>query len=108
MSTTCSSVGINHLPTILHTKDQLKNDFNVTNLGLIKYFLGLEIAQTPNGIHIGQRKYALDILELESLQDAKPTPTTIHAYSHVTLCHRTPIVAKPTTAIPSIDTNLNK
>lgn len=71
----------NLLPTIPHTKDQLKNHFNIIDLGTLRFFLGLEITQTPNGIHSGQSMYKFDLLEFHFLLDAKPTPTPIHAYS---------------------------
>jgi len=35
----------------------------ITNLGLLHYFLGMQIWQTPKGIFISQRRYANDLLE---------------------------------------------
>lgn len=43
-------------------KSQLKNHFKLRDLGPLKYFLGLEIARSTDGIHVCQRKYALDLL----------------------------------------------
>jgi len=37
--------------------------FQTRNLSKLKYFLGIEVAQSNNGIVISQKKYALDILE---------------------------------------------
>lgn len=64
----------NDLSTILSTKLNLQNSFNVIDLGVLKYFLGLEIAQTKNGLYVGQRKYSLNILKSSSYLDCKPTP----------------------------------
>jgi len=36
--------------------------FKVKDIGELKYFVGLEVARSHNGIHICQRKYTLDIL----------------------------------------------
>ena len=33
-------------------KTIMKNEFEMTNLGLMKYFLGLEVTQTAQGIFI--------------------------------------------------------
>jgi len=40
----------------------MKKEFEMTDLGLMKYFLGLEVTQTDKGIFICQHKYATDIL----------------------------------------------
>lgn len=42
------------------------------DLGLLKYFLGIEVAQTTSGIVISQRKYALDILIETDMLDCCP------------------------------------
>ena len=41
----------------------MKKEFEMTDLGLMKYFLGLEVTQTDKGIFICQHKYATDILQ---------------------------------------------
>nr|CAN74610.1 hypothetical protein VITISV_029330 [Vitis vinifera] len=45
------------------------------NLGKLKYFLGIEIAQSSSGVVLSLRKYALDILEENSMLDCKPIDT---------------------------------
>ncbi|RVW84329.1 Retrovirus-related Pol polyprotein from transposon RE1 [Vitis vinifera] len=48
---------------IQRLKQHLFNHFQTKDLGKLKYFLGLEIAQSSSGVVMSQRKYALDILE---------------------------------------------
>lgn len=43
-------------------KNSMKKEFEMTDLGKMKYFLGIEVCQTPEGIHISQQKYAVEIL----------------------------------------------
>ena len=50
-------------------KNSMKKEFEMTDLGEMKYFLGVEVRQTEKGIHIGQRKYAREILERFGLGD---------------------------------------
>jgi len=63
----------------MHEINIVKNSLNVTfkikDLGKLKYFLGLEIAQTCEGIHLCQKKYALKILDDAGMLGAKPTTT---------------------------------
>ena len=37
--------------------------FEITNLGYMNYFLGMEIIQTKNGVFLSQKKYAKEILK---------------------------------------------
>ena len=44
-------------------KEQLRQAFEVKELGELRYFLGLEVARSKNGIVVSQRKYTLDLLK---------------------------------------------
>lgn len=37
-------------------------EFEMTDMGLMKFFLGVEVHQSNDGIHICQRKYAKEVL----------------------------------------------
>ena len=60
---------------ILHVKRFLHSVFSIKDLGYAKYFLGLEIARSPKGMFLHQRKYVLDILTDVGLLHAKTAST---------------------------------
>lgn len=62
-------IGIANLKTFLQSKFQTKD------LGHLRYFLGIEVARSKEGISLSQRKYVLDILEETSLLGSKPVET---------------------------------
>jgi hypothetical protein len=47
------------------------------DLGDLHYFLGIEVIRTPEGIHISQRHYALDMLFKFGMADYKPISTPL-------------------------------
>ena len=49
--------------------------FETTDLGVMKYFLGMEVMQSCSGIFICQQKYAMDMLKKFKMQDCKPVST---------------------------------
>lgn len=44
-------------------KTSMKREFEMTDLGEMKYFLGVEVHQNARGIHISQKKYAGEVFE---------------------------------------------
>ena len=44
-------------------KNSMKDEFDMTDLGKMRYFLGLEFLQRSDGIFINQKKYALEVLQ---------------------------------------------
>lgn len=44
-------------------KDQMMQVFDMTDLGEMSYFLGMEIQQLGEGIHVSQHKYAKEVLK---------------------------------------------
>jgi len=51
-------------------KALMKREFDMTDLGKMKFFLGVEVVQNDEGIYLSQKKYALEILERFGLENA--------------------------------------
>ena len=47
-------------------------------MGELKFFLGLQIKQTPNGIYIHHTKYMKELLKKFNMNDAKELKTRMH------------------------------
>lgn len=58
-------------------KEFLSRQFEVKDLGTLKYFLGMEVARSAKGIAISQRKYVLDLLKETGLLGCKPVATPV-------------------------------
>jgi len=55
------------------SSDLLQSLFHIKDLGNLKYFLGIEVSRSGQGIHISQRKYTLDILHEFGYLGVAPT-----------------------------------
>jgi hypothetical protein len=67
----------NNLEEIRKIKSQLKEKFDIKDLGYLKYFLGIEVAFSRKGLFISQRKYTLDLLKETGKLGCKPASTPI-------------------------------
>ncbi|CAN0874904.1 Retrovirus-related Pol polyprotein from transposon RE1, partial [Linum grandiflorum] len=56
-------------------KDALAAEFDLKDLGPLKYFLGIEVARSSKGIVLSQRKYILDLLTETGMLGCKPIDT---------------------------------
>ena len=57
----------------------LATEFEVKDLGQMRYFLRMEVARSRKGISISQRKYVLDLLTETSMLGCKPSDIPIKA-----------------------------
>ncbi|XP_031279030.1 uncharacterized protein LOC116137478 [Pistacia vera] len=54
-------------------KEHLNKHFRIKDLGEPKYFLGIEIARSPTGISLSERKYVLELVSDSGLSACKPS-----------------------------------
>ena len=56
-------------------KQRLTTEFEMKELGKLKYFLGIEVAYSTQGIFISQQKYVTDLLAETEKIECKPVST---------------------------------
>jgi hypothetical protein len=64
---------------ITECKKRLASEFEMKDLGLMHYFLGLEVWQSPERIFLNQGKYTVEILKRFGMLDCKPMNTPMEA-----------------------------
>ena len=65
----------NDMGELQNLKKYLSEEFEVKDLGNLKYFLGMEVARSRKGIVVSQRKYILDLLKETGMLGCKPINT---------------------------------
>eukprot|EP00253_Pinus_taeda_P030259 PITA_30259 len=53
----------------------MKEEFEITDMGLLRYFLGIEVEKNGNEIFISQAKYVNEVLERFNMHESKATIT---------------------------------
>lgn len=72
------------LQSIASLKQFLSHKFHMKDLGQVRYFLGLEIDRSLQGIFISQKKYTTDILKEHRLLNAKPLQLPLDSHIKLT------------------------
>ncbi|GJZ31859.1 ribonuclease H-like domain-containing protein [Tanacetum coccineum] len=65
-------------------KEFLKSRFMIKDLGKLKYFLGIKVGDTDDGICLSQRKYCLDLLSDFGLLACKPFVVPLEQNTSIT------------------------
>ena len=58
-------------------KKAMTKEFEMTDIGLMAYYLGIEVKQKEDGIFISQERYAKEILKKFKMENCKPISTPI-------------------------------
>ena len=58
----------------------MSKEFEMSMMGELNFFLGLQIRQSDEGIHISQSKYCKEMLKKFKMENAKPISTHMSTY----------------------------
>ena len=61
------------------TKRKLVSEFEMKDLGMMHYFLSMEVWQSADGISLGQGKYTVEILKRFGMMDCKIMATPMES-----------------------------
>jgi len=65
-------------PTMFEAfKKSMVQEFEITDIGMMAHFLGLEVVQKEEGIFVSQSSYAKDILERFKMESCNPVSTPV-------------------------------
>ena len=62
----------NNPSEIIVLQRKLATEFELKDLGNLRYFLGIEVARSAQGISLCQRKYVIDLLTETDMLNCKP------------------------------------
>ncbi|XP_042487362.1 uncharacterized mitochondrial protein AtMg00810-like [Macadamia integrifolia] len=71
---------------------RLGQEFSMTDLGEIHYFLGIEATRTDKGLFLSQSKYTIDLLHYIGMVGCKPCVTPVPSGSKLSACEGTPLL----------------
>ncbi|KAK1406226.1 hypothetical protein QVD17_41515 [Tagetes erecta] len=74
----------NSVDEINKVKELMNSNFLIKDLGLLKYFLGIEVVRTDSGLCLSQRKYCMELITEFGLSGCKPARTPIDQHFAVT------------------------
>ncbi|RVW45770.1 Retrovirus-related Pol polyprotein from transposon RE1 [Vitis vinifera] len=76
-------------------QNYLSREFEMKDLGPLKYFLGIEVSRSSEGIFLSQRKYALDLLQETGMSGCQPVNTPIEeAHTRLDLAYALSVVSQ--------------
>ncbi|XP_026396067.1 uncharacterized protein LOC113290699 [Papaver somniferum] len=69
---------------IVRLKEKLHQQFEMKDLGQLRYFLGIKVASSPKGYLLSQSKYVSDILKKARIFDTDPVDTPLEMNARYT------------------------
>ena len=74
----------------------MQQEFEMSLLGELTYFLGLQVQKTKDGIFLSKIKYLKQILKKYGMKDSKPVCTPMVTGCSLTPNNESPVVNQPT------------
>ena len=71
--------------------ESLSQRFSLKDLDDLSFFLGIEVQQTVNGMHLTQTRYIADLLHTTKMEHCKPIATPMCSSTPLTLFSGTPL-----------------
>ena len=75
-------------------KSEMRNKFSMSDLGLLSYYLGIEVKQGDGGITLSQSSYTVRILERAGMKNCNPCDTPMEC--RLKLCKKEGEAVDPT------------
>ena len=72
-------------PHINRFIDSLSQRFSIKDLGLLSYFLGIEVLRSSHGLHLSQHRYITDLLQRMQMSNAKSISTPMCPHTTLSL-----------------------
>lgn len=72
-------------------KNYLSSCFHMKYLGVLRYILAIEVARSPEGMYLCQRKYVIDIITETCLLGVKPVTFPLEQNHKVSLAEDEPL-----------------
>ena len=79
---------------VMNFQKLTRSEFEMSMMGELNFFLGLQIKQTSNGIMIHQQKYVKELLKRFEMESAKPIDTPISPLTRLVVDDGSPSVGK--------------
>jgi hypothetical protein len=77
---------------LLHSiTTRLHSEFAMTDLGDLSYFLGIFVTRSPDGLHLSQRQYALDLLKRAGMAECHVTTTPVDTRGKLSVSDGPPV-----------------
>ena len=76
---------------ISHVKQQHSAEFQMSDLGPLRYFLGIEVKQSTKGYHLSQSKYIHDLIARSCITDNRTAATLMDLHLQLRLTDGVPL-----------------
>ena len=80
-------------------KRHLSQQFQMTDLGPLSYFLGIEVSRSDKGYYISQSKYIQDLIARSGITDSRTAATPMNIHLQLRPTDGTPLEDPADTAI---------